>query len=196
MMKKLWICCLAAALLLAACAAPGMGPTAPGPGEEPQPEEPADSPAPMPEAEKEPAGTEVPEDEDRTITLEANGLSLRLTLPEGWESEAFTDGAAGQYAGLALWPAEDPAFRPEVQIWAEGFPGMCGTGVTFEELRFSSGLSATKATETVAGTTWLTVIFQLDTHAPGLAVQASAPPESFTRYNEALTQILDSLRPA
>ena len=122
---------------------------------------PAEETAPPEEA----AVTASPESvgEGATALYEFPEGSLSLVIPEGWEYEVQTKEMKAGKDGLVLcaidfWPSEHPEARLEFGYWPDRI-GMCGTGVTIEQVDFGGGLSAWRYTETIDGTVWITLIY-------------------------------------
>ena len=89
--------------------------------------------------------------------------SMSLILPEGWEYEVQTKEMKAREDGLVLcgidfWPSAHPEMRLELGYWPDRI-GMCGTGVTIEQVDFGGGLSAYRYTETIDGAVWLTIVY-------------------------------------
>lgn len=80
-------------------------------------------------------------------------ISLKLTLPEGWDWQ--TDPAEDGTEGILFWDGEKPDQRFRLSAWPDGF-GMCGTGVDFSEVTLASGAKLTEARE---GDRWIVLIF-------------------------------------
>lgn len=80
-------------------------------------------------------------------------ISLKLTLPEGWDWQ--TDPAEDGTEGILFWDGEKPDQRFRLSAWPDGF-GMCGTGVDFSEVTLASGAQLTEARE---GDRWIILIF-------------------------------------
>ena len=92
--------------------------------------------------------------EKGTLAEYENGyISMRLTLPEGWDWQ--TDPAEDGTEGILFWDGEKPDQRFRLSAWPGGF-GMCGTGVDFSEVTLASGAKLTEARE---GDRWLILIF-------------------------------------
>ena len=150
------LCLILSAALLGACAenTKSAAPAETTPAEEittPAPTEEAAVTAPEPESEPATALYEYPEG------------SMSLVIPEGWEYEIQTKEMKAREDGLVLcgidfWPSEHPEARLEFGYWPNRI-AMCGTGVTIEDVDFGGGLSATRYTETIEGTVWLTLIY-------------------------------------
>ena len=71
--------------------------------------------------------------------------NMRLELAEGWSydiKQQDTDPNAS--FGINFWPDADPSFVAQLHFNPE-FYGICGTGVTFENLELKNGLRATLA---------------------------------------------------
>ena len=80
-------------------------------------------------------------------------ISLKLTLPEGWDWQE--DPAEDGTEGILFWDGEKPDQRFRLSAWPDGF-GMCGTGVDFSEVTLASGAKLTEARE---GDRWIVLIF-------------------------------------
>lgn len=92
--------------------------------------------------------------EKGTLAEYENGyISMRLTLPEGWDWQ--TDPAEDGTEGILFWDGEKPDQRFRLSAWPGGF-GMCGTGVDFSGVTLASGAKLTEARE---GDRWLILIF-------------------------------------
>ena len=80
-------------------------------------------------------------------------ISLKLTLPEGWDWQE--DPAEDGTEGILFWDGEKPDQRFRLSAWPDGF-GMCGTGVDFSEVTLASGVKLTEAREEDR---WIILIF-------------------------------------
>ena len=151
------LCLVLGAALFCACAA---NTESAAPEETPLPEE-TSTPAPPEEAAV--TASPEPESEPTTAWYEFPEGSLSLVIPEGWEYEVQTKEMKAREDGLVLcgidfWPAEHPETRLEFGYLPDRI-GMCGTGVTIEQIDFGGGLSAWRYTETIDGTLWLTIVY-------------------------------------
>ena len=188
-MKKL-IPILLALLLLSACGAHG---TAGQPTDTQPPE--TEAPA-APEATEETAApeTEIPATEettgepvDSTVTLDGLDSYLRLTLPEGWTW--VDEGAAyGQHSILLKAPTGDFEIRA---VYWDVF-GMCGTGVSFEDITLPNGMKATLAAEETSDMVWQTLI--LPPNPDQFTLQINAPQTQIDAHRAELDEILASLQ--
>lgn len=155
-------CLILCAALLDACAAnsKGAAPEETTPPEETSAPAPPEGSAPL---EEPAAASPEPESEPTAAQYEYPEGSMSLVLPESWEYEVQTKEMKAREDGLVLcgidfWPSEHPEMRLELGYWPDRI-GMCGTGVTIEQVDFGGGLSAWRYTETIAGTVWLTLIY-------------------------------------
>ena len=126
-----------------------------------------------------------------TFTAENGCANLALTLPESWEGEtADTPEDGGTDAcHIEFWPADAPELRLTLRAYPDGI-GLCGTGVTFEEVTFASGQTATACAEQIDDVFWLCLIYH-DT--PGAyAVEFSGDRTLLEQYGQPLAAILDS----
>ena len=137
-MKRAFVCLLAlCAMLLAACGQPAV--TLPAEGGEP-----VVSPPPEP---VELAG--------ETAEYTSGNVDLALTIPEGWSWETME--ADGQ-AGIRFWKTDDTDTAFRLTCWRSGY-GICGTGVTTEELTLSGGQKVWQYAEETYGRVWVDIAF-------------------------------------
>lgn len=156
-MKRAFVCLLAlCAAVLTACGHPA---------------------ATLPLEGGEPAGSPAPEPWEITGQLaEYTGghVDMALTIPDGWTWETLEED--GQ-AGLRFRKTEDPAVDFRLTCWTDGY-GICGTGVTSEEITLANGMKVWQHTEenTEKGTMVMADIFFED--VPGSYV--ASPSETMT----------------
>ena len=167
---------LLALLLLTAC-----GKT-PEPSPAPLPELFADEVTTAPKEAMPPADSEsatpapVPAPAGETVTLDGLISYLRLTLPAGWTCAPGED--TGSSKELLLFAPTNDGLQIKLSWW-ESF-GMCGTGVTFEEIELPNGMTATLATEPSADgfVLWTLILpqspeqYTLHIYAPQSAIDA------------------------
>lgn len=151
-----------------------------------------------PEAENErttetagPASPDGPQPVSLTVP---DGPALSLTLPADWDFEVRPAGAAAAECepacSIDFWPKEAPELVFTLGWWPSF--GMCGTGVTIEELTLSDGRTAWQYTETQDGTVWLTVVLA-DTAGEGSYVIDASPTEAqWAQYADAFYSILET----
>ena len=135
--------------------------------------------------------------ENIDVSYTSNHCNMSVSLPEGWEYEIYEDPAltdescllTGEPFGISFWPSD----RPEMVTRLRYNPnrlGICGTGVTFEDITFSSGLTATKCTEGYQdGSHWCLIIFS-DT--PGSYSAEFNVNGSWKEYEQEVLEILDT----
>lgn len=156
-MKRAFVCLLAlCAAVLTACGHPAA--TLPLEGGEP-----AVSPAPEPW-----------EITGQLAEYTGGHVDMALTIPDGWTWETLEED--GQ-AGLRFRKTEDPAVDFRLTCWTVGY-GICGTGVTSEEITLANGMKVWQHTEedTEKGTMVMADIFFED--VPGSYV--ASPSETMT----------------
>ena len=140
-MKKLLLCVLAlgCAAVLMACEWSAV--PLPLEGDEPQ----VISPAPDPS-----------EITGQLAEYTRDHVDMALTIPDGWAFETLEkDGQAG----LRFWKTDDDAVDFRLTCWLDGY-GICGTGVTEQELTLSGGQTAWQYTEGVNNNVWVNVVFR------------------------------------
>ncbi len=87
-----------------------------------------------------------------TVKMEDYTANLSVILPRDWEYRSVTSDDLPSYQsrlGVVFYPAEAPDIR--VSLYCnDGYLGLCGTGVTFEDLNFGEAAGrVVKATETI-----------------------------------------------
>ena len=122
-----------------------------------------------------------------------NYVNMQLQLPSDWEYEIVpndpNEERKNQTFGIRFWPKEEADFKLELFYWTEGI-GMCGTGVTIEDIEFSNGMLATQYTEKIEERLWLTIIYQ---NLPGTyVVSGSIPEELWEKYQPTIIKILET----
>lgn len=139
-MKKLLLCVLAlgCAAVLMACEWSAV--PLPLEGDEPQV-----SPAPDPS-----------EITGQLAEYTRDHVDMALTIPDGWAFETLEED--GQ-AGLRFWKTDDDAVDFRLTCWLDGY-GICGTGVTEQELTLSGGQRVWQYTEGGQSTVWVNIAFQ------------------------------------
>ena len=103
-------------------------------------------------------------------------VDMALELPEGWSWEQVSDNGSDKTEGVKFYKTDDPTVSYTLLCWTGGY-GICGTGVTSEELTLSNGMKVWQHTEEDAqkGTIWADIVFE-DT--PGSYV--ASPSETMT----------------
>lgn len=123
-------------------------------------------------------------------------IYMSIDLPQDWDSEIQTAEEMEKQEGMTLcgidfWSKENPELKFELGYWADGI-GMCGTGVKIEEISFDNGLSATQYTESIQGTLWLTIIYDLEGDG-AFVVQGDIPEELWTDHQEEVMELLETV---
>ena len=126
-----------------------------------------------------PAPTPGPDPAPTTITAEyTHGfVDMALELPEGWSWETVTDDGDSKTEGIRFYKTDDTTVSYTLLCWTGGY-GICGTGVTSEELTLAGGQKVCQHTDQNAekGTMSMADIFFEDT--PGSYV--ASPSETMT----------------
>ena len=210
-MKRILPLFLILLLLLTACgtavpaAQPGAEPAAatPAPSEEPLSPDAEPTPQEGPDEDELPiigpegllgADPTVPDDAvpvpGETVTLDGISSYLRVDLPEGWTWEQ----AVGTVKDTVycLYPADDPAFKVELHYWAEGFPGLCGTGMSFSDYTLPDGRKANIAYEVSDEEIWWWMT--LPESPDSFSIQFGAPYALYESHRAELEQMLSTIR--
>ena len=128
-----------------------------------------DTPDPDPAPEPKPAVT--------TAEFTHGYVDMALQLPEGWSWETVSDNGSDKTEGSRFYKTADTAVSYTLLCWTGGY-GICGTGVTSEELTLANGMKVWQHTEedTEKGTMVMADIFFED--APGSYV--ASPSDTMT----------------
>lgn len=128
-----------------------------------------DTPDPTPAPEPKPAVT--------TAEFTHGYVDMALQLPEGWSWETVSDNGSDKTEGIRFYKTADTAVSYTLLCWTGGY-GICGTGVTSEELTLANGMKVWQHTEQDAekGTMVMADIFFED--APGSYV--ASPSDTMT----------------
>ena len=126
-----------------------------------------------------PAPTPGPDPAPTTITAEyTHGfVDMALELPEGWSWETVTDDGDSKTEGIRFYKTDDTTVSYTLLCWTGGY-GICGTGVTSEEITLANGMKVWQHTEedTENGTMGMADIFFED--VPGSYV--ASPSDTMT----------------
>ena len=104
-------------------------------------------------------------------------VDMMLELPEGWSWENAGDNGTNKTEGIRFYKTDDPTVSYTLLCWTGGY-GICGTGVTSEEITLANGMKVWQHTEenTEKGTMVMADISFED--VPGSYV--AAPSETMT----------------
>ena len=104
-------------------------------------------------------------------------VDMKLELPEGWSWEQVSDNGTDKTEGIRFYKTADTAVSYTLLCWTGGY-GICGTGVTSEEITLANGMKVWQHTEenTEKGTMVMADIFFED--VPGSYV--ASPSETMT----------------
>ena len=97
-----------------------------------------DTPDPTPAPEPKPAVT--------TAEFTHGYVDMALQLPEGWSWETVSDNGSDKTEGIRFYKTADTAVSYTLLCWTGGY-GICGTGVTSEELTLANGMKVWQHTE-------------------------------------------------
>ena len=93
-----------------------------------------------------------------TATYTSGYVDIAMTIPEGWQWESVQDKELST-EGIRFWKTDDKALDFKLLCWRGGY-GICGTGVTSEELTLSGGQMVWQHTEENNGNLWLNLYFE------------------------------------
>ena len=73
-------------------------------------------------------------------------VDMALDLPEGWSWEQVSDPGSDKTEGIRFYKTDDPTVSYTLLCWTGGY-GICGTGVTSEEITLANGMKVWQNTE-------------------------------------------------
>ena len=119
-------------------------------------------------------------------------VDMALELPEGWSWETVTDDGDSKTEGIRFYKTADTAVSYTLLCWTGGY-GICGTGVTSEELTLANGMKVWQHTEedTEKGTMVMADIFFED--APGSYVASPSDTMTTEVWNANRDELLNIL---
>lgn len=143
-----------------------------------------DTPDPDPVPEPKPAVT--------TAEFTHGYVDMALQLPEGWSWETVSDNGSNKTEGIRFYKTADTAVSYTLLCWTGGY-GICGTGVTSEELTLANGMKVWQHTEedTEKGTMVMADIFFED--APGSYVASPSDTMTTEVWNANRDELLNIL---
>lgn len=106
----------------------------------------------------------------QTAAYSCGYANMTVTLPEGWDYKIVEAGPTllsgtedGRF-GIRFWPEKKPEMTVSL-LYSTQQIGLCGTGVTFEDVQLENGRKATKCTSGESGGSfWFCLIY---TDVPG-----------------------------
>lgn len=138
--------------------------------------------------------TPVPDPKPAVTTAEfTHGyVDMALQLPEGWSWETVSDNGSDKTEGIRFYKTADTAVSYTLLCWTGGY-GICGTGVTSEELTLANGMKVWQHTEedTEKGTMVMADIFFED--APGSYVASPSDTMTTEVWNANRDELLNIL---
>ena len=138
--------------------------------------------------------TPAPEPKPAVTTAEfTHGyVDMALQLPEGWSWETVSDNGSDKTEGIRFYKTADTAVSYTLLCWTGGY-GICGTGVTSEELTLANGMKVWQHTEedTEKGTMVMADIFFED--APGSYVASPSDTMTTEVWNANRDELLNIL---
>lgn len=133
------------------------------------------------------------QEETRTAEYSHRYANMALDLPLDWEysiREATKDDGNSTF-GIEFWPQDDPSLKVSLLYHPSGI-GLCGTGVTFKDIKLKNGLTATKCTEGFEDGTWFYLIYH---DVPGdYSAECVPSKQQWEEYGDAIMSILGSAR--
>ena len=119
-------------------------------------------------------------------------VDMALQLPEGWSWETVSDNGSDKTEGIRFYKTADTAVSYTLLCWTGGY-GICGTGVTSEELTLANGMKVWQHTEedTEKGTMVMADIFFED--APGSYVASPSDTMTTEVWNANRDELLNIL---
>lgn len=142
----------------------------------------------------EPAGDNNPGEtvEKIAVAHDFGDVSMSLALPSGWGHEIRENGwEDGADLGISFWPESGPELVLNLE-YRHDRVGICGTGVTFTDMEFSGGMTATACTEDMQGTQWFLLIY--DEPYVNYTVSCTADTALWKEHETEIMAILDTIQ--
>ena len=93
-----------------------------------------------------PTPTPDPQPAATTAEFTHGYVDMALELPEGWSWEQVSDTGSDKTEGIRFYKTDDPTVSYTLLCWTGGY-GICGTGVTSEEITLANGMKVWQNTE-------------------------------------------------
>lgn len=93
-----------------------------------------------------PTPTPDPQPAATTAEFTHGYVDMALELPEGWSWEQVSDNGTDKTEGIRFYKTDDPTVSYTLLCWTGGY-GICGTGVTSEEITLANGMKVWQNTE-------------------------------------------------
>lgn len=162
---------------------------------------------PIEDGEYVPAQTEIqvenvqPAEETTTVKYSSRYMNMSIALPDGWGYEIIQSGVSEEEPditeepepfGICFWPEESPETEFRLLYTPDGI-GLCGTGITSEDISLDSGLEAVRNSEEYeGGMEWVMYIFD---NVPGTySLEYLLSAEAAEKYGPALEKMLESVK--
>ncbi|MCM1466719.1 MAG: hypothetical protein NC086_01125 [Alistipes sp.] len=123
-------------------------------------------------------------------------IYMSLELPVGWEYEIkeYNAEKEGETCGIIFGPEEHEDLRYE--LFYHSFYGICGTGVTIEQLQLKNGMDIHKYSEKINDTLWCDIVFAYEKEAAekgDYVLGYYAKKELAEEFDEELGEILETI---
>jgi len=125
-----------------------------------------------------------------------DSVYISLELPPDWEYEVKDIDETQEYkeGGIIFGPKECENLRYE--LYYHSFYGICGTGVTIEELQLENGANICRCSETIEGMLWRNIIFEFEKDAEDMGsyvLDYYGDEKLLMGYEEELQQIMETV---
>lgn len=126
-------------------------------------------------------------------------IYIALELPSGWKYEIveYDETQEQQECGIIFWTEEHEDLRYE--LFYHSFYGICGTGVTIEELQLENGTDIWRYSENIQGTLWCNIKFEYDSDENdendrgSYVLDYSGDEKLVMEYEDELQEILETV---
>ena len=135
----------------------------------------------------------------RNVAYRSDEFYLSIGLPEDWEYQILSEEDLEK---------EDNLYSCAIRFWQKDYPedifvlgyqapfGMCGTGVTIDELKLENGITGWRYTEELDSTLWLTITLnhpENDVSGGTYLITASPSLEDWKVLEPAFEEILQTV---
>ncbi len=125
-----------------------------------------------------------------------DSVYISMELPPDWEYEVkdFDETQEEKEGGIIFGPNECEDLRYE--LYYHSFYGICGTGVTIEELQLQNGTNIWRYSETIQGTLWRNIVFEFEKDAEergSYVLDYYGDEKLLMEYEEELQEIIETV---
>lgn len=134
------------------------------------------------------------EKKNEIVSYQYKNIAMSIELPPEWNYEVKTAKEMkkqdeSKLCAIDFWLREKPELKFEFAYWPPHSLGLCGTGLTIEEVSFENGVSASKNTEESDGFIWLMLIYNMEQGKGNFAIDANIDKDLWEEYEDDIMKV-------